>query len=126
MKTPKVVSGVYDANANSMTGSEPLTLEYQLGTDIRVESLTFEPVSEIFLRNDSDNYIEAFTGSIYFYNHATGIYDKMELEGRTMNVEELGPYLPPGNVLTVRYVYEGTGRYNQIQLPMPMVAGREQ
>lgn len=126
MKTPKVVSGVYDANANSMTGSEPLTLEYQLGTDIRVESLTFEPVSEIFLRNDSDNYIEAFTGSVYFYNHATGIYDKMELEGRNMDVEELGPYLPPGNVLTVRYVYEGTGRYNQIQLPMPMVAGREQ
>lgn len=126
MKTPKVVSGSYDARANSMTGSEPLTLEYQLGTDIRVESLTFEPVSEIFLRNDSDNYIEAFTGGIYFYNHATGNYDRMELEGRTMDVEELGPYLPPGNVLTVRYVYEGTGRYNAIQLPMPMVAGREQ
>lgn len=126
MKTPKVVSGVYDAKANSMTGTEPLTLEYQLGTDIHVESLTFEPVSELFLSSDSDNYIEAFTGSIYFYNHATGNFDKMDLEDRTMNVEELGPYLPPGNVLTVRYVYEGTGRYNAIQLPMPMAAGREQ
>ena len=46
MKTPKVLGGSYDAETNSMSGAEPLTLEYQFGTDIEVESLTFETVSE--------------------------------------------------------------------------------
>ena len=48
MKTPKVLGGSYDAETNSMSGAEPLTLEYQFGTDIDVESLTFENVSEEF------------------------------------------------------------------------------
>lgn len=126
MKTPHVVTGQYDTQSNSMSGIEPLTLEYQMGTDIRVESLTFESVSEEFLESGSEHYIEAFTGGIYFYNHSTGSFDRMELEGKTMGVDQLGPYLSPGNILTVRYVYEGTGGYNAIQLPMPMVAGREQ
>ncbi len=125
MKTPRVVTGQYDSYTNSMSGAEPLTLEYQMGMDIRVESLTFESVSEAFLEENSGHYIEAFTGGIYFYNHSTGSFDRMDLEGKTMRVEELGPYLSPGNILTVRYVYEGTGSYNAIQLPMPMVAGRE-
>ena len=30
-----------------------------------------------------------------------------------------------GNTLTVRYVYDGIAGYNDLQLPMPMVAGRE-
>lgn len=42
-----------------------------------------------------------------------------------MNVDQLRPYLSPGNTLTVRYVYGGQKSYNAIQLPMPMVAGRE-
>jgi len=125
MKTPEVVTGQYDAQTNSMSGAEPLTLEYQMGTDIQVESLTFEAVSEEFLESGSEHYIEVFTGGIYFYNHVTGSFDRMELEGKSMQVSELGPYLSPGNVLTVRYVYEGTGSYHAIQLPMPMVAGRE-
>jgi len=126
MKTPKVVTGEYDARSNSMSGLEPLTLEYQMGTDIRVESLTFEPVSEEFFDEGRNDYITAFTGGIYFYNHSTGRFDRMETDGRTMDVSELGEYLSPGNILTVRYVYEGTESYRAIQLPMPMVAGREQ
>lgn len=125
MKTPKIVSGGYQTETNSMNGMEPLTLEYQLGTDIAVESLTFEAVSEEFLNTDKNHYIEVFTGSIYFYNYSTGNFDTIELEGKTMNVDALGPYLSPGNTLTVRYVYEGTGSFSSIQLPMPMVAGRE-
>lgn len=125
MKTPKVVSGTYDAAGNSMNGVEPLTLEYQLGTDITVESLRFEPVSETFLNGNGSSYLEAFSGSVYFYNYASGNYDQMELEGQTMDVDQLGAYLSPGNTLTVRYAYDGTGSYNAIQLPMPMVAGRE-
>lgn len=124
MKTPKVMSGDYSADTNSMTGTEPVTLEYYLGTDIEVESLTFEPVSEEFL-TDTTNYIEAFSGSIYFYNYATGNFDKMDLDGRTLDLSALRPYLSPDNGMTVRYVYDRGGNYNSIQLPMPMVAGRE-
>ena len=125
MKIPKVVNGTYNAKSNSMNGTEPLTLEYQMGTEIEVESLTFEPVSKEFLKDSSDSYIEAFTGSIYFYNYISGNFDRMDLEGQTMDVDQLRPYLSPGNTLTVRYVYDGPGSYNEIQLPMPMVAGRE-
>ena len=125
MKTPKVTSGSYDETTNSMGGLEPLTLEYHLGTDIEVESLTFETVHEAFLKSGSSSFTEVFDGNIYFYNHETGNYDEMELEGKTMDVEELRPYLSPANTLTVRYVYSGTAGYNAIQLPMPMVAGRE-
>lgn len=125
MKEPKVVSGSYDSAVNSMAGMEPLTLEYQLGEDIDVESLTFESVNEEFLEADRNSFTEAFTGSIYFYNYGTGNFDLMELEGQTLDVEELRPYLSPGNTLTVRYVYDGIAGYNDLQLPMPMVAGRE-
>ncbi len=123
MKTPEVISGSYDESSNSMSGLEPLTLEYQLGMDIDVESLTFETVNALFV--ESGGFSELFEGNIYFYNYGTGNYDQMDLEGKTMNVDQLRPYLSPGNTLTVRYVYGGTGGYNAIQLPMPMVAGRE-
>ena len=125
IKTPAVVSGNYQESTNSMSSTEPLTLEYQLGTDISVESLTFESVSEEFLGGDTGRYTEAFSGSIYFYNYSSGNFDPVDLEGQTMDVEELGSYLSPGNTLTVRYVYDGPGGFSSIQLPMPMVAGRE-
>mgnify|MGYP006920146999 FL=1 len=106
-----------------MSGAEPLTLEYQFGTDIEVESLTFESVSEEFAAA-GNGLSRIFTGSIYFYNYATGNFDKMELEETTLDVEQLKPYLSPGNTLTVRYAYNGGG-FDAIQLPMPMAAGRE-
>ncbi|MCI6887441.1 MAG: hypothetical protein MR868_09365 [Lachnospiraceae bacterium] len=125
MKTPIVISGSYQESTNSMSSTEPLTLEYQLGTDITVESLTFEYVSEDFLGVESGNYTEAFTGTIYFYDYGSGNFEPVDLDGRTMNVEELKPYLSPTNTLTVRYVYNGPVSFSSIQLPMPMVAGRE-
>lgn len=124
MKTPKVITGEYEADTNSMTGSDPVTLEYYLGNDIDVESLTFEPVSGEFVGTGS-NYSEVFEGSIYFYNYGTGNYDLMELNGKTLDMGELLPYLSADNGMTVRYVYSKTSSYNDIQLPMPMVAGRE-
>lgn len=124
MKTPKVITGEYQADTNSMTGADPVTLEYFLGNDIDVESLTFEPVSGEFVGNGS-SYNEVFEGSIYFYNYHTGNYDLMELDGRTLEMNELRLYLSADNAMTVRYVSARTGGYNDIQLPMPMVAGRE-
>ena len=49
---------------------------------------------------------------------------RKELEETTLDVEQLKPYLSPGNTLTVRYAYNGGG-FDAIQLPMPMAAGRE-
>ncbi len=59
-----------------------------------------------------------------FFKRAQAVIDKI-IEGQTLDVEELRPYLSPGNTLTVRYVYDGIAGYNDLQLPMPMVAGRE-
>ncbi|MCD8082958.1 MAG: hypothetical protein LUE86_05385 [Clostridiales bacterium] len=123
MKTPVVIAGSYDASSNSMRGTGPLTLEYQFGEDIEVEGITFETVSEVFLEDEND--MEVFEGNIYFYNYTTGNFDRMDPGSETMDVEELQPYLSPANTMTVRYVYDGVGSYGQIQLPMPMVAGRE-
>lgn len=125
MKKPEVISGIYKAATNSMNGNEPVTLEYYLGTDIDVESLTFEPVSQAFLGENNEPYIEVFSGSIYFYNVKTGSYDLVKRAGEPLELAELSPYLSPENALTVRYVYNGAGSYGEIQLPMPMVAGRE-
>ncbi len=125
MKMPRVISGEYNAESNSMSGMEPLVVEYEMGEELDVESLTFEPVSQVFSGNGRDSYIEAFTGGIYFYNHGSGNYDRIQFDGKKMNVDQLRPYLSPGNTLTVRYVYGGQKSYNAIQLPMPMVAGRE-
>lgn len=124
MKAPTVISGTYEEQTNTMGASEPLTLEYQLGGDIEVESLTLEPISEIFLKNGG-GYSEAFSGGIYFYNYGSGNYDLIDLDGQTMTVDQLKPYLSPANTITVRYVYDGSGGYSSIQLPMPMVAGKE-
>lgn len=125
MKEPEVISGSYDISTNSMSGAEPLTIEYKLGTDITVESVTLEQISEEFVETGSSNYIEVFSGNIYFYNYGSGNFDKMEKTDQPMNMDQLRSYLSPGNTLTVRYVYDGSGSYNSIQLPMPMVAGRE-
>ena len=124
MKAPTVISGTYEEQTNTMGASEPLTLEYQLGGDIEVESLTLEPISEIFLKNGG-GYSEAFSGGIYFYNYGSGNYDLIDLDGQTMTVDQLKLYLSPANTITVRYVYDGSGGYSSIQLPMPMVAGKE-
>lgn len=124
MKAPTVVSGTYEDRTNTMGASEPLTLEYQLGGDIEVESLTLEPISEIFLK-DGGGYSEAFSGGIYFYNYGSGNYDLVDLDGQTMKADQLKPYLSPANTITVRYVYDGSGGYSSVQLPMPMVAGKE-
>ncbi len=125
MKTPVVVTGEYDAKSNTMNGAQPLTLEYQLGTDLMVENLTFRPVSEVFRGgNDQSEQTSVFSGSIYLYNHITGSYDRQDDMAATLSAQDLRPYLSPGNILTVRYVYEGIGSLRDIALPMPMVSGR--
>ncbi len=125
MKTPVVVTGEYNARNNTMNGALPLTLEYQLGTDLLVEDLTFRSVSDAFTGiGDERDQATIFSGSMYLYNHITGSYDKLDTVDAVLSTEDLRPYLSPGNILTVRYIYEGTGSLREIELPMPMVTGR--
>jgi len=78
VKTPKVLSGNYDENYNSMYGMDPVTLEYSLGNDIRIERLIFDHVSEEFTQQPTGQ-LAVFDGNVYFYNHSSGVYDKVDM-----------------------------------------------
>ena len=125
VKTPRVLGGSYDAEANVLYGIDPVTLEYSFGTDVQVEELDFDYVSEVFTeQNGSD--MAVFTGNIYFYNHLTGVYDRMDPEKTEYGAHELLPYLTDDNRITVRYVYDNINQYNwNILLPMLNIVGRE-
>ncbi len=124
VKTPKVVSGSYDQYYNSMYGMDPVTLEYSLGNDIRIERLLFDYVSEEFT-NQSSGQLVVFDGNIYFYNHSSGVYDKMDMLKQEYEAEELAPYLSPGNTITIKYVHEKVSEYNwDVLLPALNVVGR--
>ena len=125
MNTPRVLGGSYDAEANVLYGIEPVTLEYSFGTDVQVESLKFDYVSEVFTEQAGSG-LAVFAGTVYFYNHLTGDYDKMDAEKTAYGAHELLPYLTDDNRLTVRYVYDNVNQYNwNILLPMLNILGRE-
>lgn len=126
LKTPTVVSGQYYADSNSIYGADPVSLEYSLGNDMEVETLTFENPSDEFLDQASINYTPIFQGSIYFYNHDTGNFDPMEQGKMVYKAGELAPYLSPGNTLTVKYVCDSSSENNwYVTLPMLTVEGKD-
>ena len=128
VKSPRVLSGSYDQASNSLYGVDPVTLEYSLGNDVRIESLFFDYVSPIFTESQEyagDN-LAVFSGDIYFYNHNSGAYDEMDSEKKEYEGYELADYLSPGNTITVRYVYSNMNQYNwNVLLPMLNIVGRE-
>ncbi|WP_312427718.1 hypothetical protein [Lacrimispora sp.] len=126
MKTPRVVSGQYYTDSNAIYGVDPVALEYFLGNDLEVETLTFENPSDEFLNSESFYYTTIFKGNIYFYNHDTGNYDAMDPNKSAYKAWELTPYLSPGNTLTVKYVCDNTPENSwYVTLPMLTVAGRD-
>jgi len=117
---PKLISGEYDAAANTTRGTA--VLEYSLGSDISIRSLTFCGLSEGFA---SDRMIP-FTGSVYLYNYTTGSYDLMGRGQLKFSAAEIRNYLSPANTLTVRYVPdEGANGAVPMYLPVPDVTGTE-
>lgn len=123
-RQPKVISGNYDENSNALFGMDPVTLEYSLGSDIWIQRLTMDFVSDEFLQNGSGTLLK-FSGNIYFYNHSTGSFDKQEPAKRDYDSADLAPYLSPGNTITVKYVYENNSEYNwDVLLPVLNVMGR--
>ncbi len=125
VKTPAVLGGSYDSAANALYGIDPLTLEYSLGSDVQVESLVFDYVSPVFTEQEGSDLL-LFEGSIYFYNHLTGVYDEMDADKLEYGPHELLPYLTDDNLITIRYVFNNVNQYNwNVLLPMLNIVGRE-
>lgn len=126
---PEVLSGSYDQMGNTLyvgEPSEPLVLEYFLGNDLEIESLSFDWMSPQFVDNPKYPYLEKFEGSVYFYNYNTGKNDRLDLAKREYTREELLPYLSPSNSITVKYSGEaGDDTVWNMILPVLYVTGRE-
>ena len=115
---PKLISGEYDAAANTTRGS--VVLEYSLGNDISVRSLTFCELSEVF----SGEKLVPFAGTIAVYNYQSGSYDPIRRDKMRFSASEISPYLSPDNTMTVRYVPdEGAAAAVPMYLPVPDVTG---
>lgn len=126
MRKPTVISGSYYNMSNTLYGIDPLTIEYSLGNDIEVEKLYIRYVSESFTETASAGSLTPFTGSIYFYNHNTGNYDKMNERQLMYTREQLDDYLSTGNTIMVKYLYSNVSEYSwDILLPMLDIVGRE-
>lgn len=126
---PHVISGNYQAKYNSVYAGEPsgsVVIEYSLGSDLKVEKLTFEPLSSAFQGNPKYPYLSAFQGKMYFYNYNTGHNDLMYAAKTSYTSQELHPYLSPSNTIMIQYVNEVTNEnsYDKL-LPMIYVTGRE-
>ena len=122
---PNVISGNYMTSYNSMyigEPSDPVIIEYSLGSDLQIQKLCFEEVSPEFFDPDYP-YLTAFQGEMYFYNYDTGHNDRMEMK-KSFTARELEPYLSPSNTLTVKYVSTGSGEYGwESCLPMIYAVG---
>ena len=91
---------------------------------MRIERLIFDYVSEEFT-GQTGSHLAVFEGNIYFYNHSTGMYDKMDPLKTEYDSEELEAYLSPGNTMTIKYVHESMADYNwDVLLPILNVVGR--
>ena len=126
-KRPVINSGngaIY-GDGLTMYGTEPLMVEYMLGTDMTVEKLSFLPVSDVFLNDADYYYLKQFDGEVYFYNNSTRNYDRVNIGQAEFKAEELRPYLSSKGSLVVKYTinendYAGVSNL----LPHLMVTGR--
>ncbi len=125
VKRPEVLGGNYDESTNSLYGVDPVTLEYSLGNDVRIERLIFDYVSEEFIYQNDGSQMTSFVGNIYFYNHNTGTFDRKDPLKVEYKADELAPYLSPSNGIIIRYAYEDMMEYNwDVLLPMVNIVGR--
>lgn len=127
MKKPVVNSGngaVY-GDGLTMYGTDPVSVEYLLGTDIEVEQISFLPVSGEFLEDSDYYYLKQFKGEISLYNYTTKSYDRIDAEKVDFSAEELRPYLSQDNHVIVKYaVGESDSVGTSSLLPHLMVTGR--
>ena len=128
MNKPEVNAGnstVY-GDGLAMYGTDPMVVEYFLGTDIWVEKISLLPVSDEFFDDSRYYYLKQFDGAMYFYNYTTKSYDRMDMSKVDFTAEELRPYLSQKNTLVVKYTAgEDDSAGMSALLPHLMVTGRE-
>ena len=125
---PKVNSGngVIYGDGLTMYGTEPQVVEYFLGTDLEIETLSFMPISDVFFEDPGYYYVKPFQGAAYFYNHRTKTYDRVNLDQIDFGIEELRPYLSLDGSIIVKYTGEEMDSAGvSWLLPHLMVTGRE-
>ena len=90
----QVVSGNmgYGSDGLSLYGTEPVTVEYFLGTDLDVEKVAFTFISPEFFSGEDFYYIRPFEGEACFYNNETKNYDPVDLSGGGFTESVLAPY----------------------------------
>ena len=124
----QVVSGNmgYGNDGLSLYGTEPVTVEYFLGTDLDVEKVAFTFISPEFFSGEDFYYIRPFEGEACFYNNETKNYDPVDLSGGGFTESVLAPYLSAENSLVVKYTAEeGDTSGVTSMLPVPVVTGRK-
>ena len=107
----QVVSGNmgYGSDGLSLYGTEPVTVEYFLGTDLDVEKVAFTFISPEF-----------FSGEDFYYIRP------VDLSGGGFTESVLAPYLSAENSLVVKYTAEeGDTSGVTSMLPVPVVTGRK-
>lgn len=94
-----VVAGDYSyGNAyRYMSGS--VTLRYHLPIEDKVKSLDYSTYSNQEYHSD---YYAGFDGTIYFYNHVTGHFDEVFLNGER-SVLDVKNYIDANHCITVKY-----------------------
>lgn len=119
-------SGAIYGDGLTMYGTEPLVVEYVLGSDIQVDKISFMAVSEVFFEDPDYYYLKRFDGAAYFYNYTTKSYDRINLAQVDFSMEELWPYLSQtGNIIVKYTIQEGDFAGMSSLLPHLMVTGRE-
>lgn len=119
-------NGAIYSDGLTMYGSEPMLVEYVLGTDMDVEKLSFVSVSDCFVKDPDYYYLKRFDGTVSFYNYTTKSYDLMSLAQEEYDAEELGPYLSSDGHLIVKYATNDSDSMGiSSLLPHLMVTGRK-
>ena len=147
--SPKVINGSYERSSNLMKGGASAVLEYSLGSDINIEELSFNPLSESFENIWSGSGIEngngtgtgasgntgageaesasgmiGFRGTMSIYNYRKSGYETVDMDSMEFGEDTVKNYLSPSNTIIVRYTPDETvsaeaGMY----LPVPVASG---
>lgn len=117
---PRILSGDYDISGNTITGNLPTTLEYHLGADNHIATITIDSMStEAGNPDDGIETVVPFRGTLRFLNRDTGAFDIIDIGTGTLTQQQLQRYLTDDNTLTVRYTASERNNSANIRLYLP-------
>ena len=122
LERPAVISGNYRFKSFMME-SGYCVVNYELGRELQIDYITFY---ENNCEAQGIAYRKSFSGTAYFMNWQTGIYEEVSLPGR-FDRKALEPYLNESNQIQVKYVDNAYGdNVYSIGIPYLTVTGRKQ